>query len=180
MLTTSFLDVWPMIVAGGFVVGFLVGMTGVGAGSLAAHRQSAQVADAAITFDGLEPLEIEAEFTAEVALDHILAVLDGVNDLRELGLGQILSADGRVDLRMSEDIDGVGGADAVDITQSDVDAFVRRDFYTNDTCHSRLTLTLLVTAVAANDADDALASHDFAIFAELLNGCANFHFRFVL
>ena len=34
MLTTSFLDVWPMIVAGGFVVGFLVGMTGVGAGSL--------------------------------------------------------------------------------------------------------------------------------------------------
>jgi uncharacterized membrane protein YfcA len=30
----SFLDLWPMIAAGGFVVGFLVGMTGVGAGSL--------------------------------------------------------------------------------------------------------------------------------------------------
>lgn len=28
------LDLWPMIVSGGFVVGFLVGMTGVGAGSL--------------------------------------------------------------------------------------------------------------------------------------------------
>ena len=34
MLDLSYLDVWPLIVAGGFVVGFLVGMTGVGAGSL--------------------------------------------------------------------------------------------------------------------------------------------------
>ena len=34
MLDTSLLDVWPLIVSGGFVVGFLVGMTGVGAGSL--------------------------------------------------------------------------------------------------------------------------------------------------
>ncbi len=34
MFDASLLDLWPMIVAGGFVVGFLVGMTGVGAGSL--------------------------------------------------------------------------------------------------------------------------------------------------
>ncbi len=34
MLDASLLNVWPMIVAGGFAVGFLVGMTGVGAGSL--------------------------------------------------------------------------------------------------------------------------------------------------
>ena len=34
MFDTSILELWPMIVAGGFVVGFLVGMTGVGAGSL--------------------------------------------------------------------------------------------------------------------------------------------------
>jgi uncharacterized membrane protein YfcA len=34
MFETSLLDVWPLIVSGGFVVGFLVGMTGVGAGSL--------------------------------------------------------------------------------------------------------------------------------------------------
>ena len=34
MLDTSLLSLWPMIVSGGFVVGFLVGMTGVGAGSL--------------------------------------------------------------------------------------------------------------------------------------------------
>lgn len=34
MLDTSLLALWPMIIAGGFGVGFLVGLTGVGAGSL--------------------------------------------------------------------------------------------------------------------------------------------------
>lgn len=34
MIDPSLLAVWPLIVSGGFVVGFLVGMTGVGAGSL--------------------------------------------------------------------------------------------------------------------------------------------------
>lgn len=34
MLDTSLLALWPLIVSGGFGVGFLVGMTGVGAGSL--------------------------------------------------------------------------------------------------------------------------------------------------
>lgn len=34
MFDTTILALWPMIIAGGFVVGFLVGMTGVGAGSL--------------------------------------------------------------------------------------------------------------------------------------------------
>jgi len=34
MLDPTILALWPMIVAGGFGVGFLVGMTGVGAGSL--------------------------------------------------------------------------------------------------------------------------------------------------
>ena len=34
MLDTSLLSLWPIVVCGGFGVGFLVGMTGVGAGSL--------------------------------------------------------------------------------------------------------------------------------------------------
>lgn len=34
MLDTSLLPLWHLIIAGGFVVGFLVGLTGVGAGSL--------------------------------------------------------------------------------------------------------------------------------------------------
>jgi uncharacterized protein len=34
MIDPTYLDLWHVIVAGGFLVGFLVGMTGVGAGSL--------------------------------------------------------------------------------------------------------------------------------------------------
>lgn len=43
MLDTAVLDLWPVIIAGGFVVGFLVGMTGVGAGSLMTPFLIAQV-----------------------------------------------------------------------------------------------------------------------------------------
>ncbi|MGL4395093.1 MAG: sulfite exporter TauE/SafE family protein [Hyphomicrobium sp.] len=34
MIEPSLLELWPTIIGGGFIVGFLVGMTGVGAGSL--------------------------------------------------------------------------------------------------------------------------------------------------
>jgi hypothetical protein len=37
-------------------------------------------------------------------------------------------------------------------------------------------LPLLVAAVGANDADDALAPDDLAVFAKLFDGCADFHF----
>ncbi len=72
---------------------------GVGLRALAAHGQAALVADATVATDALETLEIHADFAAEVALDDILALLDRVDDLRELGLGQILCADGRVNIR---------------------------------------------------------------------------------
>jgi hypothetical protein len=38
-----------------------------------------------------------------------------------------------------------------------------------------LALPLLVTRVGANHADDAFAANYFAVFAKLLNRCANFH-----
>lgn len=47
MFDTSLLNLWPMIVAGGFFVGFLVGMTGVGAGSLMTPFLISQVGVAA-------------------------------------------------------------------------------------------------------------------------------------
>ena len=43
MPESDLLSLWPMIVSGGFVVGFLVGMTGVGAGSLMTPFLIAQV-----------------------------------------------------------------------------------------------------------------------------------------
>jgi hypothetical protein len=52
----------------------------VGRGTLSPDRQSAPVADAAITVDGLEALKVALNFAAKVALDDNLERVDGVND----------------------------------------------------------------------------------------------------
>ena len=41
--------------------------------------------------------------------------------------------------------------------------------------YGALALTLLVLGVGADDADDALAADDFAVFADAFDGGANFH-----
>ena len=38
-----------------------------------------------------------------------------------------------------------------------------------------LALALLVPGIGTDHTDDALATDDFAVFAKLLNRCANFH-----
>ena len=107
----------------------------VGLGALPAHRQAAQVADAAIALDALQALEVHADFAAQVTFDDVFAVLNRVHDLRELLLGQILRPNARVNVRPFENLHGVGRADAVDVAQRNINALVRRNFHTNDTCH---------------------------------------------
>ena len=150
----------------------------IGGGALAAHRQTAQVTHAAIALDGLQPLEVHAQLAAKVAFDHVLTILDGVNDFRELRLVEVLCADARVNPGRFQDIHGVLGTDAVDVAQGDIDALVGRDFYTNDACHILYSLKsfligsalpLLVTAVGADHPDDAFAADDLAVFAKLFD-----------
>ena len=108
---------------------------GVGLGSLTADGQSTKVADAAIALDALEPFEIHADFAAQIAFDDILAVLDRVNDLGELRLSQVLGANAGINFRFGEDFDGVCRANAVDVTQRNVDALIGRNFNADDTSH---------------------------------------------
>ena len=111
---------------------------GVGLRALAADGQAAHVADATVTFDALQTLEIHAEFAAQIAFDDIFALLNRVNDLRELRLGQILCADGRINVRAFENDLRVDGANAVNISERNVNALAGRYFYTNDACHKFL------------------------------------------
>src|SRR4051794_34676746 len=80
----------------------------VGLRALSADRQTAQVADAPITFDPLQALQVHADLTAKVALDHILTVLNRVNDLRKLLLSEILGANRRINIGLGQDIFRVG------------------------------------------------------------------------
>jgi hypothetical protein len=95
---------------------------GVGLGALAAHGQAAHVADATVALDALQALEVHAEFAAQIAFDDIFAFLDRVNDLGELRLGQILRADGRVNVRAFENLLRVDRADAVNVAERNVNA----------------------------------------------------------
>src|SRR5689334_16580436 len=95
---------------------------GVGLRALTAHRQAAHVAHAAITLDALQALEVHADFAAEITFNDILAVLDRVNNLRELRLAQVLRPNLRVDVRLLEDRDRVGRTDAINIPQRDINA----------------------------------------------------------
>src|SRR5579862_4685960 len=85
---------------------------GVGLRALTAHRQAAHVANAAIALDALQPLEIHADFAAQIAFNDIFAILNRMDDLRELRFAEILRADARVDLGLRQDLDRVGRADA--------------------------------------------------------------------
>src|SRR2546430_2823908 len=139
----------------------------VGLGALAAHGQSAQVADAAITLDGLQPLQIQTGFAAEIAFGDIFAILDGVNDLRQLLFVQILGAEARVNIGFRQDFLRVDRPDAVDVTQRDFDAFFRRYIFSQNTWHaSLLTLTLFMARVGTDDANHTFATHNFAVLAK--------------
>lgn len=110
---------------------------GVGLGALASNRQAAQMANAAITFDTLEPLEVHADFAPQVAFDDVLSVLDGVDDLRELLFGQVFGAGAGLNIGVGQDVFGIAGTNAVDIAQSDIDPFVGGNLDADDTCHKK-------------------------------------------
>src|ERR1043165_2650575 len=108
---------------------------GVRLGTLSADWQAAKVPNAAIAFDTLQAFEVHADFAAKITFYDVLAVLNCVNDLGELRFAQILCANSRIDIGPGQYVFRVTGADAVNITERDVDAFIRRNFYTNDTSH---------------------------------------------
>src|SRR5262245_38009545 len=108
----------------------------VGARALAAHRQSAAVADAAPAAEVHEALDVHRHLAPQVALDGELGDLraDGVH----LRLGQVLDLGGRVDTR-----GGTGGArarpaHAVDVGEPDPHVLVHRDVGAGYACHVRL------------------------------------------
>jgi hypothetical protein len=46
-----------------------------------------------IGLDALQSFQIDAQLAAQIAFDHILALLDGVHNLRHLLLAQVLRPD---------------------------------------------------------------------------------------
>ena len=108
----------------------------IGLCALTAHGKTAHVTDAAITLDALQALEVDTDLAAKVALNYVFALLNCVDYLRKLLLGEILCANGRIDVCTSQNLDRIGRAYAVNVAQRNVDALVRRNFYSNDACYN--------------------------------------------
>ena len=93
-----------------------------------------------------------------------------MNDLRELRLGQILRADGRVNVGAFENLFRVDRANAVNVAERNVNALAGRNFHTNDACHKiKSTLPLLVACVLTNNAHHPAAADNLALVADLLH-----------
>ncbi len=80
------------------------------------------VALAAVAVDFDHTLDVERDFSSQVALDKVV-VLDDLTQLRDVVLGQILDADVGVDAGFLENLVRARSADTVDIGQTDLDAF---------------------------------------------------------
>src|SRR5215208_1863265 len=107
---------------------------GVGLGPLAVNRQAAPVAQATVGADLRQPLDVLRAVPAEVTLD--LAGLDGLAELHDLVVGQVLDVGVGVDPGVLDDLARRGRADPVDVGQTDLHALVRRDVDACDTSHS--------------------------------------------
>src|SRR5689334_22004594 len=106
---------------------------GIGLGALSPNRQAAQVSHPAIAFDALQAFQVHADLAAQVAFDDVFAILDRMDDLGELLLGQIFGTNPGVDIRLGQDVFRIGGPNAVDIAQGNIDALIGRDFDADDT-----------------------------------------------
>jgi hypothetical protein len=92
--------------------------------SLTAHGKTTQMADAAVTLDGLEAFEVQANFAAQIAFSDVFTLLNGVNDLGKLLFVEVFGADRWIDRCAVENDLGIGRANSIDVTQGNINAFV--------------------------------------------------------
>jgi hypothetical protein len=127
------------------------------------------MADAAITFDALEPLEVHPQFPPQVTFDDVLAVLDGMDNLGQLLLVQILGPERRVNAGLGQDDIGIGRPNAENVAQGNINALLTRYLNSNNSCHNLLALSLFVARIGADDTNDALAFDNFAVLAKFFD-----------
>ena len=106
----------------------------IGAGALAAQRQSTPVPDAAIGAEIHETLDVHGDGTAQVALDGLSG--NGITHLFDLGLAEILDLRVRLDAARRADLARRAPADTVDCRQGNLGMLVRWNIDSGYTGHS--------------------------------------------
>src|ERR1041384_797929 len=107
----------------------------IGVRALSAYGQTTTMAQAAITADVHQTFDVHLHAFAQVALNVSLPLADRTN-APKLILIQIAHARVRADARFFEDRVRARTPDAVNVCQSDLDAFIDRKIDPNHTSHS--------------------------------------------
>src|SRR5438552_2204447 len=107
---------------------------GVGVRALSARGKAAAVAHAAVAVDLHQPLDVEADVLAEIAL-HFPLIGDDLADLAHVILGEVLDARVAADTRLGQDGIRPRAADAKNISEPDFNSLVEGQIYACDACH---------------------------------------------
>jgi ribosomal protein S13 len=102
-----------------------------------ADREALAVAAALIAADLDLPTDVGLDLAAEVTLDLDVGAIDGVAELDQLLVTQLVDSQVGVDPGGCQHFLGAGTADAVDVGERDLDALVAREVDTDEACHWR-------------------------------------------
>src|SRR5258705_8560097 len=119
-------------------LGRTLARTRVGVGTLTAHRQAATMTQAAIAAEVHQTLDVDADFTAKIALDQIVAV-DDFADLQHFLVAELADPALGRDLDLLDDLGRVLLADAMDVLERDQHALVGWDIHAGNTGHGLLS-----------------------------------------
>src|SRR5260370_42613856 len=106
----------------------------VGMGTLATHRQSAAMTQAAIAAEIHQTLDVHAGLTPQVTFDHIVAV-DHFTNLQHFLIAQLRDPAIIGNLDLLQDVGGIPLADAMDVLERDEHTLVGRDIHAGHTGH---------------------------------------------
>jgi len=100
------------------------------------------MANATVTIDRLEPLQICGKLASKITLNHPLMLRDNVENLVQIFFGQILSTDVRIDTGFLDDLVGTERSDAINIAKGVTNFLFGRDFNAEKTRHDKLSLAV--------------------------------------
>lgn len=96
--------------------------------------------ESTVTTDGLEALEIAGDFTTKITLNHPLVLHDAIKNLIQLLFGEFTRTHICVEARLSNDLIGPLGTDAINVAKRIGKLLLRWNINTKYTWHNSKVL----------------------------------------
>src|SRR5580704_8188107 len=142
---------------------------------LTAHRKIAAMPNPAIRLDFNEPPDVHLDLLAEIAFNAAF-FFNFLPQTVNFIFGQVADLFRVIDARLGGELPGALLPDAIDRSQSNPKALLRRKVNTCDACHSlSLTLALLVLRIGTDYPHHAAPVDHLAFVTNLFYRCPYFH-----